>query len=227
MIARELARVLPDRRTAGRMLAELLGSFARRLDAIVLGLPRGGVPVGYEIALALHLPLDVLVVRKLGVPGHEELAMGAIASGGAFVIDSALVAQLHIRSDVIAQIIEQERYELQRREAAYRDARPSPDLANKTIILTDDGLATGSTMVAAVRSLRAHHPRHVLVAVPVGAYETCDRISHEADGIVCLRTPEPFRAVGLHYSDFSQTTDEEVRALLRDANERARSLDRD
>jgi predicted phosphoribosyltransferase len=226
MIAHDLNQVLADRRSAGRLLALLLGAFSRRPDVIVLALPRGGVPVAYEIAIALHLPLDVLNVRKLGVPGHEELAMGAIASWGAYVIDSDLVAQLRVPIDRIQSVVEHERRELDRREVLYRDDRPEPSVTGKIVIVVDDGLATGSTMIAAVRALRTRHPHRVIVAVPVGAYETCDRLSREADGIVCLRTPEPFRAVGLHYVDFSQTTDEEVCALLRDAYERTRSLDR-
>jgi predicted phosphoribosyltransferase len=222
MIAHELSsQVFHDRRSAGRMLAQLLTAYSRRDDAIVLALPRGGVPVAYEIASALQLPLDVLIVRKLGVPGHEELAMGAIASNGAYYVDSDLVAQLRLSTDQLQRVVEEERIELQRRETAYRDDRPAPELENKTVILVDDGLATGSTMIAAVRALRARKPHRIIVAVPVGAYETCERVAREADDIVCLRTPEPFRAVGLHYVDFSQTTDDEVRALLRDANERA------
>lgn len=220
MLAYEIDGVLADRRTAGRLLAQLLGSYARRPDTLVLALPRGGVPVGYEIARALQVPMDVLIVRKLGVPGHEELAMGAIASGGAYVLDNDLAAQLHVRRDQIARVVEHERAELRRREAAYRDDRPQPDIEHKTVILVDDGLATGSSMIAGVRALRSRKPRRVVVAVPVGAFETCERVGREADGIVCMRTPEPFRAVGLHYADFSQTTDEEVRALLADANER-------
>lgn len=221
MLAYEVDGVLADRRTAGRLLAQLLGSYARRPDTIVLALPRGGVPVGYEIARTLHVPMDVLIVRKLGVPGHEELAMGAIASGGAYVLDNDLAAQLHVSRDQIARVVEHERAELRRRETAYRDDRPQPDIEDKTVIVVDDGLATGSSMIAGVRALRSRKPRRIIVAVPVGAYETCERVGREADGIVCMRTPEPFRAVGLHYADFSQTTDEEVRALLADANERA------
>lgn len=227
MIAYDLDRTLADRRTAGRLLAQLLGSYARRADTIVLALPRGGVPVAYEIARALDVPLDVLVVRKLGVPGHEELAMGAIAFGGAYVVDNDIVNQLHVTRDQIARVVEHERAELRRRQQAYRDDRPMPDLENKTVIVVDDGLATGSSMIAAVRALRAHEPRRIVVAVPVGAFETCERVGQEADGIVCMRTPEPFRAVGLHYNDFSQTTDEEVRALLADADERTRSTHTD
>lgn len=221
MLAYEVDGVLADRRTAGRLLAQVLGSYARRPDTIVLALPRGGVPVGYEIARTLHVPMDVLIVRKLGVPGHEELAMGAIASGGAYVLDNDLAAQLHVSRDQIARVVEHERVELRRRETAYRDDRPQPDIEDKTVIVVDDGLATGSSMIAGVRALRSRKPRRIIVAVPVGAYETCERVGREADGIVCMRTPEPFRAVGLHYADFSQTTDEEVRALLADANERA------
>ena len=221
MLAYEVDGVLADRRTAGRLLAQLLGSYAHRPDTIVLALPRGGVPVGYEIARTLHVPMDVLIVRKLGVPGHEELAMGAIASGGAYVLDNDLAAQLHVSRDQIARVVEHERAELRRRETAYRDDRPQPDIEDKTVIVVDDGLATGSSMIAGVRALRSRRPRRIIVAVPVGAYETCERVGREADGIVCMRTPEPVRAVGLHYADFSQTSDEEVRALLADANERA------
>lgn len=227
MIAHDVEQALADRRTAGRMLAPLLGSHARRSDVVVLALPRGGVPVGYEIAVALHVPLDVLIVRKLGVPGHEELAMGAIASGGAFVVDDDIVTQLHIGRDQIRRVVESERVELARRESAYRDHRPEINVENKIVILVDDGLATGASMIAAVRALRSRRPQRIIVAVPVGAYETCERVGRQADGIVCLRTPDPFRAVGLHYTNFSQTSDEEVSSLLADAYERTRSTHTD
>ena len=208
-----------DRSEAGRVLAEKLKPYADRADVIVLALPRGGVPVGYEIAAALHAPLDVFLVRKLGLPGHEELAMGAIASGGVRVVNPDVVRPLQIPDEIIDRVAQQELRELERRERLYRGNRPPPEVHGRTVILVDDGLATGSTMRAAVAALRQQRPARIIVAVPVGAVETCAEFRSEADDIVCARTPEPFYAVGLWYGDFSQTTDDEVRELLERAAE--------
>jgi predicted phosphoribosyltransferase len=188
--------------------------FSDRDDVIVLALPRGGVPVGYEVARALHVPLDVFVVRKLGVPGHEELAMGAIATGGVRLVNHDVVDALGIPEVVIDSVAKNELGELERREHLYRGTRPQLGLTNKTVILVDDGLATGSTMRAAVMAVRHQNPARIIVAVPVGAASTCDELGREADEVVCLRTPEPFIAVGLWYRDFTPTSDDEVRALL-------------
>ncbi len=196
------------------MLAQKLESYAGRTDVEVLALPRGGVPVGFEIARALHVPFDVFIVRKLGVPGHEELAMGAIASGGVQVLNADVVDGLQIPAYVVEEVAAQELQELARREHAYRDDRPPPEVRGKTIILVDDGLATGSTMLAAIRALRLRGPAHVVVAVPTASSEACQLVGREADRAICLTTPEPFRGVGAWYEDFSQTTDEEVRDLL-------------
>jgi predicted phosphoribosyltransferase len=199
------------------MLAGKLAAYANQPDVVVLALPRGGVPVAYEVARALHAPVDVFLVRKLGVPGHEEYAMGAVASGGVRVINRDVVEALGISDDVIEAVIAQEERELERRERAYRDDRPFPDLRGKTVILVDDGLATGSTMLAAATALRQQHPARLVVAVPVGSPETCNAFRDHVDEIVCAITPEPLYAVGLWYEDFSQTTDDEVRTLLADA----------
>ncbi len=209
-----------DRRDAGRQLAAELLQYADRPDVLVLALPRGGVPVAYEVARLLHAPLDVFLVRKLGLPGHEELAMGAIASGGVRVLNEDVVRTLHVPEADIDASAARELRELERRERVYRDDRPFPDLSGRTVILVDDGLATGSTMRAAVAALRRQGPAWIVVAVPVGAAETCSTFQGEADEVVCARTPEPFYAVGLWYGDFSQTTDEEVRYLLERAAER-------
>ncbi len=206
-----------DRREAGRLLASQLAACAGRPDVVVLALPRGGVPVAYEVARALHAPMDVFLVRKLGVPGHEEYAMGAVASGGTRVINPSVVEVLHIPPETMKEVIAREERELERREREYRDDRPFPDLRGKTVILADDGLATGSTMLAAVMALRQKQPARVVVAVPVGSPQTCDAFRDHVDEIVCAITPDPLYAVGLWYSDFSQTTDEEVRDLLADA----------
>ncbi len=203
-----------DRREAGRFLARQLTEYAGRPDVVVLALPRGGVPVAYEVARALGAPLDVFLVRKLGLPGHEELAMGAIASGGVRVLNEDVVHALGISEDVVATVVAEELQELKRRERAYRGNRPAPDVRGKTVILIDDGLATGSTMRAAVAALRQQGPARIVVAVPVGAPETCAELQEEADEAICAQTPDPFYAVGLWYRDFSQTTDEEVRDLL-------------
>lgn len=208
-----------DRTEAGQALAGKLGQYANRPDAIVLGLPRGGVPVAYEVARALGVPLDVFLVRKLGVPGHEELAMGAIASGGTRVLNDDVVAGLAITSDVIDRVADTERAELERRENAYRGGRHMPDVRDRIVILVDDGLATGSTMRAAAAALRLQHPAKLVVAVPVAARSVCEEFQSEVDEVVCAESPEPFYAVGLWYRDFAQTTDEEVRALLERAGQ--------
>ncbi len=206
-----------DRKDAGRLLAERLAEYANRDDVIVLALPRGGVPVGFEVARALHAPLDVFVVRKLGVPGHEELAMGAIASGGVLVLERAVVEQLGIPAYVISEVAACEERELLRREREYRDDRPEPQFRGRTAILVDDGLATGSTMRAAVKALRKRQPAKIVVAVPVAAPSSCAELAAEVDEIVCARTPEDFHAVGEWYREFGQTTDEEVTELLKAA----------
>jgi putative phosphoribosyl transferase len=206
--------IYSDRLEAGRELAGLLKDYADRDDVLVLALPRGGVPVAYEVAKALNAPLDIFLVRKLGVPGHEELAMGAIASGGIRVLNPDVVEYLRIPPAVIDAIAAREMKELDRRERAYRGDRPEPDVRGKTVILIDDGLATGSTMRAAVEALRHQNPARIVVAVPVSAPQTCDEYRMGADEIVCARTPEPFYGVGMWYYDFSQTTDEEVREFL-------------
>ena len=205
-----------DRREAGRALAKELtaAGYAERTDLLVLALPRGGVPVAYEVARALNAPLDVFLVRKLGAPGRPELAMGAIASGGVRVLVDEVVYGLNIPPEVIERVAEAEQRELERREREYRDGRPAPDVSGKTVILIDDGLATGATMRAAAQALRALGPARIVVAVPVAAEETCYEFTALADEVVCARTPDPFIAVGYWYDDFSQTTDEEVRDLL-------------
>ena len=208
-----------NRTEAGRQLATKLTAYAGRPDVLVLALPRGGVPVAFEVARALHAPLDVFLVRKLGLPGQEELAMGAIASGGTRVLNEEVVTQLNIPEEVIAIVAAEEQRELTQRERAYRDGRPAPDVRGRTIILVDDGLATGSTMRAAIAALRRREPARIIVAVPVGSHETCAELEGEADETVCVHMPEPFRAVGLWYDDFRQTTDEEVHDLLARASE--------
>jgi predicted phosphoribosyltransferase len=206
-----------DRRDAGRVLVDRLRQYANRDDVVVLALPRGGVPVAYEVALALGAPLDVFVVRKLGVPGHEELAMGAIASGDVVVCNDDVVRALAITPEVIARVAEREAIELERREHDYRAGRPLIDTAHKIVIVVDDGLATGSTMRAALAALRKLEPARIVVAVPVAPDATCRELRAEADDVVCASTPSPFYAVGQSYADFTQTTDEHVRALLRAA----------
>jgi predicted phosphoribosyltransferase len=203
-----------DRADGGRRLAEPLRRYAGRPDAIVLALPRGGVPVGYEVAHILDLPLDVFLVRKLGVPGHEELAMGAIASGDVLVLNPDVVVALRIPARVIDAVAAREQPELERREREYRDGHPEPDLHGHTAILVDDGLATGSTMRAAVAAVRRRGAGRIVVAVPVASPEACAEFRLEVDEFVCLLTPEWFTAVGEWYEDFSQTTDQEVRELL-------------
>jgi erythromycin esterase-like protein/predicted phosphoribosyltransferase len=207
-------RVFRDRSEAGRLLAEKLTAYANRPDVIVLALPRGGVPVAYEVARALHVPLDVFVVRKLGIPGHEELAMGALATGGVRVLNEEVVQALGIPDYVIDAVAAQEQQELVRRERLYRAGRPPPDVRGRTVILVDDGLATGATMHAAIQALRQLQPARIVVAVPTASPDICEQLKAEVDEVICDITPEPFRAVGAWYEDFSQTTDEEVRDLL-------------
>jgi predicted phosphoribosyltransferase len=207
-----------NRAEAGRALARALDHYAGRDDVVVLG-PRGGVPVAYEVAKELGAPLDMFLVRKLGVPGHEELAMGAIASGGVLVLDESVLRWLGIREEQIQKTLARELGELRRREAAYRDGRPPPELKGKTVILVDDGLATGASMQAAARAVRRHEPARVVIAVPVASRATCDQFRDEVDEVVCAVTPAPFYAVGNWYEDFSQTSDEEVRELLERAAE--------
>jgi predicted phosphoribosyltransferase len=209
-------RPFEDRRAAGRALAARLQPYANRQDVVVLALPRGGVPVAFEVAGALGAALDLFLVRKLGTPGHRELAMGAIASGGVRVLNDDVVRWYGVTPADIEAVAREEQRELERREGAYREGRDPVSITDRTVILIDDGLATGSTMRAAVQAVRLRNPARVIVAVPVGAPQTCDELSAIADEVVCVRTPEPFAAVGQWYLDFSQTTDDEVRQLLRE-----------
>jgi predicted phosphoribosyltransferase len=209
-----LATRFRDRTEAGRMLAAQLREYAHRPDVIVLALPRGGVPVGYEIAKALNVPLDAFVVRKLGVPGYEELAMGAIATGGVRVLNEDVVTSLRVRDEVVDIVAEAEQRELERRERLYRGDRPPPHVQGRTVILVDDGIATGATIRAAVAASYQQQPIRLIVAVPIAAPETCEELSAEVDELVCVMTPEPFYAISLWYEDFSPTTDEEVREYL-------------
>jgi putative phosphoribosyl transferase len=210
---RELA-VFQDRAEAGRLLADRLAGYARSPDVVVLALPRGGVPVGFQVARSLGAPLDVLSVRKLGVPGREELAMGAIAGDGTRVVNRRVVRELSISENTLQAVAAAERQELERREHTYRDQRPPPDLTGKVVIVVDDGLATGATMRAAVAAIRRQRPARVVVTVPVAAASTCRELQQAADEVVCITAPALFLAVGQAYRDFAQTTDEEVRALL-------------
>jgi putative phosphoribosyl transferase len=203
-----------DRRDAGRRLAARLAAYARRPDVVVLALPRGGVPVAYEVANALGAPLDVFLVRKLGMPGHEEFAIGAIASGGVRILNEETLRDYGVTDQQVEAVVAAEQRELERREHRYRGDRPFPTVAGRTVILIDDGLATGSSMRAAVAALRQEHPARIVVAVPTAPPETCMELSAVVDDLICLMTPEPFYAVGLWYEDFSQTTDDEVRELL-------------
>ena len=208
-----------DRTEAGRLLGqELKRRLGRNDNLIILALPRGGVPVGFEVAQALDAPLDVFIVRKLGVPGHEELAMGAIATGGVRVLNQDVLRYIPVPQKAIDDVAAREQQELERREGSYRGSRPPLDVHGKTVIVIDDGLATGSTMRAAVAALKKMQPRNIIVAVPVAAQQTCDEFRDEGIDIVCLRTPEPFQAVGLWYEDFSQTSDEEVHEFLNERN---------
>ena len=207
-----------DRREAGRKLAQKLTVYAGQPDLLTLALPRGGVPVAYEVARALNAPLDIFLVRKLGLPGQEELAIGAIATGGVRVLNRDIIRMLSIPDEVINFVARRELQELQRRERLYRGDRPPPEVRDRTIILIDDGLATGASMRAAVVSLRAQHPARILVAVPIAAESVCGAFRTEVDEIICAVTPEPFYGVGRWYEDFSQITDREVRILLEEAN---------
>jgi putative phosphoribosyl transferase len=208
------AMLFRDRAEAGRYVATLLKEYANRPDVLVLALPRGGVPVAYEVARALNAVMDVFLVRKLGAPGHEELAIGAIATGGVRILNREAVIALAITDAQVESISAREQLELERRERDYRDTRPTADVHGRTLILVDDGLATGSTVRAAVKALRPQGPTRIVVAVPIGTPETCDELRSEVDDVVCASTPEPFYAVGLWYHDFSPTTDDEVRDLL-------------
>jgi putative phosphoribosyl transferase len=203
-----------DRAEAGRVLAKELERYRDEPNLVVLALPRGGVPVAYEVARALDAPLDVFVVRKLGAPGHEELAIGAIAGGGTRVVNERVVAELGLKGEAIERAAAAEEQELVRRQHAYRGERGPVEVAGRTVILIDDGLATGATMRAAALALREQDPGRLVVAVPVAAEQTCDELREDVDEVVCASTPQPFLAVGAWYDDFSQTTDEEVRELL-------------
>jgi predicted phosphoribosyltransferase len=209
-----MERAFPNRIEAGRQLAQKLEEYAGRDDVIVLGLPRGGVPVANEVAKRLRVPLDVFIVRKLGVPGFEELAAGAIASGGVRVLNEEVIRSLPDADQAIEAVTARETAELQRREQIYREGRPAPELRDRIAILVDDGLATGATMRAAVKALRQRGAAKIVVAVPVGPPDTCHEIEEQADETVCLITPQFFQAVGQYYDDFSQTTDDDVRAIL-------------
>ena len=204
-----------DRIDAGHKLAAKLGAYAHRDDVIVLALPRGGVPVAAEVAKVLDVPLDIFLVRKLGVPGQEELALGAIASGNIRVLNERLVRQLRIGRDLIENIAQREQRELARREQTYREGRPPLDVKGKTVIMIDDGLATGASMRAAIEALRQKEPTRIVAAVPAASRDVCEEFSAIVDEMICAETPEPFYAVGVWYDDFSQTSDEEVRSLLR------------
>jgi predicted phosphoribosyltransferase len=206
--------VLDNRFEAGRLLAQRLQQYSNRADVLVLALPRGGVPVGFEIARALNVMLDVFVVRKLGVPGHEELAMGAIATGDVLILQDDIVQALHVPQEAIERVVREQEAELRRRQDAFRSGRPPVDLRGRVVILVDDGIATGSTMYAAIAALKKLDPARIVLAVPVAAPSTFRDLAAEVDEAICLSTPEPFRAVGEWYADFSQTTDAEVRQLL-------------
>jgi putative phosphoribosyl transferase len=210
----------PNREQAGKRLAEALSEYEDGSNVLVLALPRGGVPVGAEVAHALGAPLDLMLVRKLGVPGHEELAMGAVATGGVRVLNDDVVGALGLHEEAIEAVARRERRELERRDHAYREGRPAPEVAGRTVILVDDGLATGATMRAAVAALKKRNPRRIVVAVPVAPKETCEVLRSEADEVACLSAPDPFMAIGVWYEDFPQLTDDEVRELLGRAWER-------
>jgi putative phosphoribosyl transferase len=218
--------VFADRRSAGAELATVVRTLTGLRDPIVLALPRGGVPVGYEVAQALRAPLDVLVVRKLGVPGQEELAIGAVASGGSEYLNRELLTALRLSQDELDAIRERARAEVQRRTVRYRGDRPWPDLHDRSVIMVDDGAATGATALVAIAALRGHRPAEVIVAIPVAPVDTCQRLEADADRVVCLRSPYPFLAIGTWYIDFGQVSDEEVRVLLRQAATTAEEADR-
>lgn len=203
-----------DRTEAGKLLAAELGEYANRPDVWVLGLPRGGIPVAYEIAQDLNLPLDICLVRKLGVPGQPELAMGAIAPNDVMVMNHEIFQSLGIPASALQQVVENEKQELQRRDRAYRENRPEPDVQGKTVILVDDGIATGSTLQAAIATLRQKNPQEIVVAVPVAPFSACESLRMIVDKVICLSTPEPLNSIGMWYVDFSQTSDQEVRHLL-------------
>jgi putative phosphoribosyl transferase len=203
-----------DRLEAGQVLAQKVAAAVSSSNTLVLALPRGGVPVGFEVARALHSEFDIFLVRKLGVPGREELAFGAIASGGIRVLNADLVAYLQLSKDLIDGVARREAAELERRERLYRGNRPLAEVRDRTVVLVDDGLATGASMLAACRAVRARKPARIIVAVPVAARQTCDELAAEVDLVICAATPEPFVAVGVWYEDFSQTTDDEVHALV-------------
>jgi predicted phosphoribosyltransferase len=215
-----------DRLEAGRRLAQKLSDYAGKPDVVVLALPRGGVPVAAEVARALDAPLDIFLVRKLGLPGQEELAMGAIASGGSRVLNTSLLRRLHVSPETVDAVAVRERRELDRREREYRGSHAPPPIRGRTVILVDDGLATGASMHAAVAALRTQEPARIVVAVPVGAPSTCEDLRQIADDVVCAETPEPFAAVGQWYDDFSQTSDDEVRQLLEASRNPGRSRPR-
>ncbi len=204
-----------NRREAGRLLVRRLSQYKNQKDVIVLALPRGGVPVAYELARELGAPLDIFIVRKLGVPGHEELAMGAIASGGVRILHEGIMLEFGIRADILDEVSRREQAEIARREELYRGTRPAPSVEGRTVIVVDDGVATGSTMKAALAAIREQHPSRLIVAVPTAPAETCAELQNTADEVVCATTPNPFFAVEGSYEDFTQTTDEEVRELLR------------
>jgi putative phosphoribosyl transferase len=213
-----------NRTEAGQFLAGKMNVFKNQSDVLVLALPRGGVPVAFEVAMAIRAPLDVFVVRKLGVPGHEELAFGAIATGGVRVLSEDVIHSMGLSREQIDRTIAREQAELERRESDYRGDRPAPNPSGRRVVLVDDGLATGATMLAAIRALRQENPAEIIVGVPVAAPAACSEFEPEVDAIICAVTPEPFYAVGLWYEDFTQTTDEEVRQLLDEASQRVLTL---
>lgn len=207
-----------DRTEAGKLLAKKLSAYADRADALILALPRGGVPVAFELANALNIQLDILLVRKLGLPTHKELAMGAIATGGYIVLNEEIVQLLRVPTETISEVVIEEQKELDRRERLYRESRPEPDMRDRTVILVDDGIATGSTMLVAIKAVKERHPSRIVVATPTAPPSVCDALKAVADEVVCLMTPEPFTAISLWYRDFNQVSDEEVRGLLQKAN---------